>query len=130
MGRIIGPTSCLGGIIGPTSGWIIDPTMSDEAWPAWVNKISVLIRYFSFPFNVTGLKETKIHIHIVLEVKLNYFKAELHGFCGIIWLSRPCLVGKIWIFVTSVNYSGSQTYCRSTKDQQHYGLKLYKYETM
>ena len=59
MGEIIGPTSCLGEIIGPTSGWIIGPTMSDEVWPAWVNKISVLILYFSFPLTLPGL-ETKI----------------------------------------------------------------------
>ena len=58
----------MGEIIGPTSGWIIGPTMSDEAWPAWVNKISVLIS--------------------VLQIKLNYFNAELHGFCGIIWLPK------------------------------------------
>ena len=56
MGEIIDPTSCLGEIIGPTSGWIIGPTMSDEALPAWVNKISVLILYFSFPFNVAGIR--------------------------------------------------------------------------
>ena len=56
MGEIIGPTSCLGEIIGPTSGWIIGSTMSDEARPAWVNKISVLILYFSFPFNVAGFR--------------------------------------------------------------------------
>ena len=43
----------MGEIIGPTSGWIIGPTMSDEAW---VNKISVLILYFSFPFNVAGFR--------------------------------------------------------------------------
>ena len=32
--------------------------MSDEAWPAWawVNKISVLILYFSFPFNAVGFR--------------------------------------------------------------------------
>ena len=48
----------MGEIIGLTSGWIIGPTptMSDEAWLAWVNKISVLILYFSFLFNVAGFK--------------------------------------------------------------------------
>ena len=46
----------MGEIIGPTSGWIIGPTKSDEAWPAWVNKISVLMLYFSFPFNVAGFR--------------------------------------------------------------------------
>ena len=60
LGEIIGPTSCLGEIIGPTSGWIIAPSppppMRDETWPAWVNKISVLILYFSSPFNVAGFR--------------------------------------------------------------------------
>ena len=52
------PLPYLGEIIGPTSGWIIGPTMSDEAWRAWGNKIimSVLILYFSFPFNVAGFR--------------------------------------------------------------------------
>ena len=77
--------------------------MSDEAWPAWVNKIPVLILYFSFPLTLPGL-ETKIHNTLVLQVKLNYFNAELNGFCGIILLSKPWLVvDKISVFLTSVN---------------------------
>ena len=117
--------------------------MSDEVWPEWVNKISVLMLYFSFPFLKGKLKysiktdtlkrcrvwKRKYIIHIVLQVKLNYFNAELHGFCGIILLSKPCLVvDKIWVFLTSVLPNVLPLNKRS--NQQHYGLKLYKYETM
>ena len=31
-------------------------TMKYIPWPAWVNKISVLMLYFSFPFNVAGFR--------------------------------------------------------------------------
>ena len=100
--------------------------MSDEVWPTWVNKISVLMLYFSFRCRVW---KRKYIIHIVLQVKLNYFNAELHGFCGIILLSKPCLVvDKIWVFLTSVLPNVLPLNKRS--NQQHYGLKLYKYEMM
>ena len=63
----------MGEIIGPTSGWNIGPTMSDEAWPTWVNKISVLILYFSFSFNFAGLG-MKIHNTHCFTSKIKLFQ--------------------------------------------------------
>ena len=77
--------------------------------------------------------ETKIRNKHCFRSKLIYFNAELRGFCGIIWLSKPCLVVRqnmdifderelIWLpNVLPLN---------KRSNQQHCGLKLYKYETM